>query len=60
MSAAEEPVDVRELLDRDPESVIRQHRDVALELAQRHRERGEADLADEIERRVQLVEEGSR
>lgn len=52
-------IDVRELLEMEPEEVIRRHRDRALELADRHRERGETAMADEIERRVEAAVGGS-
>lgn len=48
----------RELLKRDPAEVVRRHKDRAHRLAEQAREDGDRELAEAIEARVRLVEEG--
>lgn len=55
---AEEIAVTRELLKRDPAEVVRRHKDRALRLADEAREDGDLELADAIEARVRMVEEG--
>lgn len=54
----EEIAVTRELLKRDPAEVIRRHKGRALQLAEKAREDGDPELAEAIEARVRMVEEG--
>lgn len=48
----------RELLKRDPAEVVRRHKSRALRLAEEAREDGDRELAEAIEARVRMIEEG--
>lgn len=58
MSAEPTRAELVKQLERDPAAVVREHKDVALDLAERVRNEGKYELADAIEARVRMVEEG--
>lgn len=58
MTQDPDPTALLRQLREDPAAFIREHRDRALELAEEKREEGKRELADAIEARVKLAEEG--